>query len=62
MVTDALSFISEMIPHHQEAVDSSTILLGQTQNTALKSILENIISGQDSEITMMKNRLSDQYS
>jgi len=62
MVTDEISFLSEMIPHHQEAIDTSATLLTQTQNTGLKLILVNIMSGQASEIKMMKNRLSDNYS
>lgn len=62
MVTDEISFLSEMIPHHQEAIDTSASLLTQTQNTGLKLILVNIMSGQASEIKMMKNRLSENYS
>lgn len=62
MVTDETSFLWEMIPHHQEAIDTSATLLTQTQNTGLKLILINIMSGQSSEIKMMKNRLSDSYS
>lgn len=62
MVSDELSFISEMIPHHQEAVDTSSALLIKTQNPQLKNMLQNIISWQDQEIKMMKGRLSDYYS
>lgn len=62
MVSDELSFISEMIPHHQEAVDTSSALLIKTQNPQLKTILENIIKGQTKEITMMKGRLSDYHA
>ncbi len=62
MVSDELSFISEMIPHHQEAVDTSSALLLKTQNPQLKDMLQNIISWQDQEIKMMKWRLSDYYS
>lgn len=62
MVSDELSFISEMIPHHQEAVDTSSALLLKTQNPQLKDMLQNIISWQDQEIRMMKWRLLDYYS
>lgn len=62
MVSDELSFISEMIPHHQEAVDTSSILLTKTQNSQLKIILQAIISWQNQEIVVMKKRLSDFYS
>lgn len=61
MVSDPLSFIAEMIPHHQEAVDSSSALLAKTTNPKLKTILENIIQWQSQEITMMKQRLSEYY-
>lgn len=62
MVTDELSFISEMIPHHQEAIDTSASLLTKTQNNDLKNILINIMSGQNQEIIMMKKRLADFYT
>ena len=62
MVTDEISFISEMIPHHQEAIDTSASLLTKTQNNDLKSILINIMSGQNQEINMMKKRISDFYT
>lgn len=62
MVSDELSFISEMIPHHQEAIDSSSTLLAKTQNPKLKSILGNIIKWQTKEVTIMKERLSKYYS
>ncbi len=62
MVTDEISFISEMIPHHQEAIDTSAYLLTKTQNNDLKSILINIMSGQNQEIIMMKKRISDFYT
>ncbi len=62
MVTDELSFVSEMIPHHQEAIDTSASLLTKTQNNDLKNILINIMSGQNQEIIMMKKRLADFYT
>ena len=62
MITNEISFLSEMIPHHQEAIDTSSMLLTQTQNTGLKLILVNIMSGQAGEIKMMEKRLSDNYS
>lgn len=54
MVTDVLSFVAEMISHHQEAVDTSTFVLSQTSNTKLKPLLQNIIDAQQKEIAMMK--------
>lgn len=57
MVTSEESFMVEMIPHHQEAVDASTQLLAKTQDPELKSLLGSIITTQTSEIEMMQNRL-----
>lgn len=54
IVTDVVSFIAEMIPHHQEAVDTSTFVLQNTNNDHLKPILESIIKGQTQEIQMMQ--------
>ena len=62
MVSDELSFLWEMIPHHQEAVDASKALLSKATNPQLISILQNIVSGQAQEIKMMQKRLSDWYS
>ena len=62
MVTDILSFVSEMIPHHQEAVDASMLVLSQTFNPQLKPILQNIINAQNKEITMMKAWLETYFS
>jgi uncharacterized protein (DUF305 family) len=62
MVTDVLSFVAEMIPHHQEAVDTSTFVLSQTSNTKLKPLLQNIIDTQQKEIAMMKWWLMQYFS
>lgn len=52
-ITSEEQFIAEMIPHHQEAVDSSLALITKTQNPQLQQLLSGIISAQRSEITMM---------
>lgn len=38
MVIDELSFIQLMIPHHQEAVDTTTELLKTTTDSALQTL------------------------
>jgi len=45
-----VNFISNMIPHHQGAVDSAEILLKHSKNKQLKKIAQNIISTQKAEI------------
>jgi uncharacterized protein (DUF305 family) len=54
------TFITDMIPHHQEAVDSSKIILS-TENEELKELANNIISAQEQEIEMMNNWLEEWY-
>lgn len=61
-VNSELEFIVEMIPHHQEAVDSSKQLLELgTENNELKVLLEDVISAQEVEISMMNNWLNNWY-
>ncbi len=47
-------FITDMIPHHQEAVDTTTKLLRTTQNPALQKLGAEIIAAQTQEIAMMQ--------
>jgi uncharacterized protein (DUF305 family) len=61
MVTSEESFLVNMIPHHQEAVDTSRIILEQSTNPELKKIASEIIAGQVKEIEMMNTRLKTWY-
>ncbi|HYD03892.1 MAG TPA: DUF305 domain-containing protein [Alphaproteobacteria bacterium] len=54
------TFITDMIPHHQEAVDASKIILS-TENEELKELANNIIAAQEQEIEMMNNWLDEWY-
>lgn len=45
-----LNFISNMIPHHQGAVDSSEFLLKHSKNKQLRAIATQIIKTQQAEI------------
>ncbi len=49
------SFIENMIPHHQEAVDSSNQILISTTDLELKAFVQNVISAQTKEINDMKS-------
>ena len=62
MVNSVFDFVYLMIPHHQEAVDTSKILLQTTKNPELIKLANNIISGQDKEISMMKWRINTMHS
>lgn len=53
MVASEEQFIFEMVPHHQEAVDSSRIIALKTNNEELRALARAIIDAQEKEITMM---------
>jgi uncharacterized protein (DUF305 family) len=54
LVKDDQSFIENMIPHHQEAIDSSNQILGSTIDLELKTFAQSVISAQTKEISEMK--------
>ena len=53
-VKDDQSFIEGMIPHHQEAIDSSNKLLLTTTDKELKAFAQGVITAQSKEINEMK--------
>lgn len=56
MVSSEKEFITEMIPHHQEAVDTAKEVLARGATTPeIKTLLENIVTAQEKEITDMKS-------
>ena len=61
MITSEKSFLINMIPHHQEAIDSSKIILAKTQNEAIKTLAQNIISAQEKEISDMNSWIASLY-
>lgn len=61
MVIDELSFIQLMIPHHQEAVDTTIELLKTTTNPQLQTLWNAIIEAQKKEIVLMKSWLQQRY-
>lgn len=42
-VSSELDFLVNMIPHHQEAVDTASRLVGITQNPALQELTQAIV-------------------
>lgn len=60
-ITNEEQFIAEMIPHHQEAVDTAKIIVAKWENPTLKKIAQAIVDGQSNEITMLKWWLSTRY-
>lgn len=62
-VTSEQQFLVDMIPHHQEAVDTSKIILSSASgNAQLTNLLSGIITSQTNEIEMMKWRLAQRYT
>lgn len=60
-ITDERTFLENMIPHHQEAVDTSSIVLSQVQDTELKQFTQAVIDAQTKEISQMKSWLRSWY-
>ena len=54
-------FVREMIPHHQEAVDTSRIIVESTTNNALRDLAQRIIVAQEEEIAMMESWIDEWY-
>lgn len=50
-----------MIPHHQEAVDTSMIIVEKTENKKLKAIAQGIIDAQKQEITQLNGWFKSWY-
>lgn len=61
-ITDEKVFITEMIPHHQEAIDTSKIVLAQTQDPELKKFTQDVIDAQSKEVTQMKGWLKSWFN
>jgi uncharacterized protein (DUF305 family) len=54
-------FIVNMIPHHQEAVDTAKIIVAKTENAELKKIAQGIVDGQSKEIIILGGWLKNWY-
>jgi uncharacterized protein (DUF305 family) len=54
MINSEKDFLREMIPHHQEAVDTSVLLYIGTDNPELKMLTKSIFEAQTAEILEMR--------
>jgi uncharacterized protein (DUF305 family) len=52
-------FLQMMIPHHQQAIDISTIALKTSKDAELLALANTIIKAQTAEIVQMKSWLND---
>jgi uncharacterized protein (DUF305 family) len=53
-VTNDEEFINQMIPHHQEAIDTSKLILTKTKNQKLNAFATGVVDVQSREMTQMK--------
>lgn len=62
MVSSEREFLTGMIPHHQEAVDTAKEVIVRGGSTPeIKKLAEDIIVAQEKEIAMMKTWYQDWY-
>lgn len=55
MINSEEGFVINMIPHHQEAVDTAKLVVAKGDSLELKKLAQNIINAQEKEINMMKD-------
>ncbi len=53
-VTSDEEFISQMIPHHQEAIDTSNIVIRKSTNSNIKQFAKGVVDAQSTEVNQMK--------
>ncbi len=53
-ISDDKAFLLEMIPHHQEAVETSAYLMTRTTRPEIRQFVEAVIAVQTAEIDQMK--------
>lgn len=53
-VSSQAEFLREMIPHHQEAIDTAEIILARSQRPEMKAFAQEIIAVQSAEIEQME--------
>lgn len=54
-----IDFLSDMIPHHQGAVDSAKLLLQSVKSGKTATLAQNIITAQEAEITQFKDLIEN---
>ena len=55
MIHDDEDFLAQMIPHHQEAIDTSKVILEKSSNAELKALAQDIVDAQTAEIAQMES-------
>jgi uncharacterized protein (DUF305 family) len=59
---DDVDFVRLMIPHHRAAVDMAKAQLASGKDPQMRKLAQEIITAQQSEITLMRHWLKEQPS
>jgi len=60
-VENEFDFLTQMIPHHEEAIESAQVLLAGTDRPEMQAFAESIIKTQSAEVVQMKEWLATWY-
>lgn len=60
-VESEAAFISGMIPHHQEAVESARAILATTERPELRDLAQNVVATQTKEIATLESWVERWY-
>lgn len=60
-VNSEFEYLTKMIPHHQEAVETAKIVLAHTDRPEMQQFMEQIIQVQTAEIDQMQQWLAEWY-
>ena len=62
MIESEREYITEMIPHHEDAIASASEVLARGGTTLeIKALAQNIITSQEAEVASMKTMFKDWY-
>lgn len=62
MIESEREFITEMIPHHEEAIESAKEVLARGGTTPeIRTLVENIMAAQEAEVVSMKGWFKEWY-
>lgn len=61
MVISEQDYIAEMIPHHQEAVETATLIRNRSQRPEMRTFAQAIIDVQSAEIKQLQAWLNEWY-
>jgi uncharacterized protein (DUF305 family) len=60
-VNSEFEYLTKMIPHHQEAVETAKVVLAHTERPEMQQFMEDIIQVQTAEIEQMQQWLNEWY-